>query len=200
MSNHRLEYIDLAKGVGIVFIVALHIGALPTWLPQLSASWVPLFFILSGMFFKNDESFSTMIIKKINSILVPFVFFYIFSYALFYIFEYFTPGLIKTEATGLGDILRQEGYFNGPIWFLLSLFWDFIILWTIFRIFTNKMVRLMIVLAFGLLGVLLGVYKCFLPFKVAQAFTALPFFYLGYILHTKKLLNLFNRTTSFSYQ
>lgn len=48
--NKRLEYIDLAKGIGIIFIIAYHLRILPTYLPHLSGACVPLFFILSGLF------------------------------------------------------------------------------------------------------------------------------------------------------
>lgn len=196
MSKQRLEYIDLAKGIGIISIIALHIGALPTWMPKLSASWVPLFFILSGMFFRPEESFRVMLIKKINTILIPFMFFYVASYIVFYMAELLIPGLMKSDAKGIGDVFRQENYFNGPIWFLLSLFWDFLILWGIFRCTNNHVFRSILIFAIGIIGIALGMSRVFLPLKIAQAFTALLFFYIGYIIKSNYIFGYFNRLKS----
>lgn len=166
----------------------MHIGAMPTWLPKLSASWVPLFFILSGMFFKPEESFKKMVVKKINTILIPFLFFYFLSYIVFYLCQLAFPGLIKTDAEGILDLFFREGYFNGPIWFLLSLFWNFVMLWVIFRISSIKAVHILSVLALGFCGVLLGIAEIFVPLKIAQALTALPYFYIGYLFGYNKVL------------
>lgn len=196
VMGKRLEYIDLAKGVGIFFIVALHIGALPVWLPKLSAAWVPLFFILSGMFFKPEERMGQMIIKKINTILIPFLFFYIASYLIFYLVNGLVPGLLRTDAKGIQDLLYQEGYFNGPIWFLLSLFWDFIILWGIFKVFSTTIIRILVVAVIGVIGIVLGLNHVFVPLKIAQSFTALPFMYIGYEVRKQGLMKKVKRKAS----
>lgn len=197
MDSKRFDYIDLAKGIGILSIVAMHIGALPTWLPKLSASWVPLFFILSGMFFKPSQSLRALFIKKTNTILIPFLFFYIVSYLIFYILELILPGVVKTDAKGILDLFYQEGYFNGPIWFLLSLFWDFVIMWFIANKIGSRLNQTFIVLLVGCIGVSLGVFRVFIPFKLAQSFTALPFFYFGYLISIYKPISSLNRKYAF---
>lgn len=175
----RLEYIDLAKGFGIIFIIAYHLRILPSYLPHLTGAWVPLFFILSGLFFNERDKFKLFIIKKINTLLIPFLFFYTIPYIIFYLFETFSPGLIKTPAQGILDLFVQEDYFNGPIWFLLSLFWDFIFLWCIFKATTSEIFRFLIVLATTFIGIVLGKYNIFLPLKLAPSFSCLIFIYTG---------------------
>lgn len=50
MTSKRIDWVDLAKGVGIILIVSMHIRVLPYSMARISAAWVPLFFFLSGLF------------------------------------------------------------------------------------------------------------------------------------------------------
>lgn len=94
-------------------------------------------------------------------------------------FEYLSPGLIRTNAKGILDLFTQDDYFNGPIWFLLSLFWDFLILWCIFNITRSDLIRFICVLIFSVLGAVLSKYNLFLPLKLAPACSCLLFLYFG---------------------
>ncbi len=194
--NKRLEYIDLAKGIGIIFIIVYHLRILPPYLPHLSGACVPLFFILSGLFFRHTEDFKSFAIKKVNTILVPFVFFYTIPYILFYVLESLCPGLIKTQATGLLDVFTQDDYFNGPIWFLLSLFWDFIILWGIFNLTKSNILTFIGVSVISIFGLILSKYGIFLPLKLAPAFSCLIFLYFGYVFKNWGALDVESRKLS----
>jgi len=53
--NERITYIDIAKGLGILVIVLAHndlAGYHPTLHKFIYAFHIPLFFFLSGMFFR----------------------------------------------------------------------------------------------------------------------------------------------------
>lgn len=54
-SKGRIEFIDLAKGICILLVVMIHVGV-PEYIPGLYAAKVPIFFLLSGLFF----------LKKVN--------------------------------------------------------------------------------------------------------------------------------------
>ena len=49
-SKGRIEFIDLAKGICILLVVMIHVGV-PEYIPGLYAAKVPIFFLLSGLFF-----------------------------------------------------------------------------------------------------------------------------------------------------
>lgn len=64
-SEKRIEYIDLMKGICIILVVMNHCGAMRGLRPELSiinvlfAGSMPLYFLLSGLFFKRYGSFGT---------------------------------------------------------------------------------------------------------------------------------------------
>ena len=69
---------DIAKGIGILVIVLAHswfVATYPDVLYPILASFVlPLFFFLSGVFFKPEQPFVEMAVRKADSLLKPFFF------------------------------------------------------------------------------------------------------------------------------
>lgn len=190
----RIEFIDLAKGVCILMVVAVHCG-LPITLPGCLNLRMPLYFILSGLFFKTYDGFGDFIRRKTNKILVPFLFFYLLAYVIFYVANWIAPGIIRTDASGILDVFTQRQYFNGPIWFLICLFWANIYFYLVQMFVRNDMLKVICVLLICGVGILLGKYTIFLPCMMDVAMTALPFFYVGYLLKRTNLLtpNRFDR-------
>ena len=76
----RIEWIDTAKGICILLVAYSHVylGDHPTFLHFQDYFRMPLYFLLSGLFFKTYNSFPNFILKKTNKLLIPFVFAYIF--------------------------------------------------------------------------------------------------------------------------
>lgn len=69
---------DIAKGIGILVIVFAHswfVATSPDLLYPVLASFIlPLFFFLSGVFFKPEQPFVEMAIRKADGLLKPFFF------------------------------------------------------------------------------------------------------------------------------
>lgn len=193
-NKKRIEFIDLAKGVCILLVVSGHSGG-GIDLPGFQMMRMPLYFILSGLFFKDYGGFLELTVKKINKILIPFLFFYLIAYIPFYFFEWIKPGLIITDANGIWDVFNNRQFFNGPIWFLLALFWANLIFCIISLNIKKEYLRATIVVLIGFIGILLGNNDIFLPCFFDVAMSALPFFYFGYILKKTPLLfpNQFDR-------
>lgn len=185
--QNRIEFIDLAKGVCILMVVAGHCG-LQIAIPGLSNLRMPLYFILSGIFFKTYEGFSDFVRRKTNKILVPFLFFYLVAYFVFYVVNWIAPGLIKSDATSILDVFTQRQYFNGPIWFLICLFWTNIYFYLIQQLVHNEIIRVFCVMSVCCIGVFLSNFDIFLPCEMDVAMTAIPFFYMGYLLKRTNLL------------
>ncbi len=70
-----MEFIDLAKGICILLVIGLHTGAMPDSLAWLGMIRMPLYFVLSGLFFKDYGNFRGSGVRKVNKLLIPFVFF-----------------------------------------------------------------------------------------------------------------------------
>lgn len=81
-TKPRYAFIDLAKGICIILVVILHIcggTGIPKLDVALSSFRMPLYFILSGIFFSRYSCFAEFIVKKVNRLLIPFLFFYFFT-------------------------------------------------------------------------------------------------------------------------
>lgn len=149
------------------------------WVP-LQSFRMPLYYILSGLFFKEYNGMYDFILRKTNRLLIPFLFFYLLtSVPLTIIVQHrtFWDALIAFSITW--------DFENGCIWFLLSLFQVNALFYIIFKLFgrQNAWWLVVISLSFGCLGLMLSSYairyRCFFD----TSLTVLPFFYFGYFLN-----------------
>ena len=75
--DKRIGYIDIAKGLGILVIVLGHndlAGYHPTLHKFIYAFHIPLFFFLSGMFFRPERAFGETLRRRFNTLLKPYFF------------------------------------------------------------------------------------------------------------------------------
>ena len=75
--SKRIDFVDLTKGVCIILVVMTHIGGAFELLDRgsmLSCFRMPLYFFISGVFFKPYEALSGFILRKINKLIIPFLF------------------------------------------------------------------------------------------------------------------------------
>ncbi|MGM9803488.1 MAG: acyltransferase family protein [Muribaculaceae bacterium] len=198
--KQRIEYIDLAKGFCILLVVASHILAYyRTALPYdsvMKCFRMPLYFFLSGVFFKQYESFFGFFKRKVNKLLIPFAFFYltlgIVVPAILY--KYGVKLLAYDPRMGIGEQLLQfwelEKFPNAPIWFLLCLFEVNMLFYVIFMVarrmrwHATYLIAAMSV-ACGVAGMLMSYHRVLLPCYFDTALTSMPFFAMGYILNRK---------------
>lgn len=186
-TKQRIDFIDLAKGVCILLLAIGHCG-INTGIPGYIWVAVPLFFVISGLFFKNYDKLRDMWINKINRLLIPFFFFYFTAYLCFYALKWFMPNMLVTASEGICDIFYNRQFFNGPIWFILCLFWCNILFGIICRYVSAEWQRIAIVIAMGAVGWYLGYCDVILPMFIDVALTALPFFAFGYYLKRLNIL------------
>lgn len=187
-QDSRIEFADLAKGVCIILVVLGHCGV-PTAIPGYEIVRMPLYFILSGLFFKDYGGWGNFAVRKINRILVPFIFWYLLAYVIFYILKWFVPGLLITDAEGIMDVFCNRQFFNGPIWFLLALFWCNVLFCAVSLYVRKDWLRIVIVCLLGALGWFLGnVVRVFVPCFIDVGLTAMPFFAAGYYLKRTSIL------------
>lgn len=187
MPQKRIEFIDLAKGICMIALVLGHCGVTPL---INGADTLPFYLIISGLFFKEYCNSKTFITKKINGILIPFIFFYLIGCVAFYLIKWFAPQLLITTAGGIMDILNNRQFFNGPIWFIITLFWCNIYFYLIRKTIRNDYTTALICLLIGGLGWYMGYIGLFLPLFLDVAMTSLPFFALGYYLNRTNLLTI----------
>lgn len=120
--------IDIAKGIGILLVIIGH-GSIPSWSKDAIFSFhMPLFFILSGYFFRSETPLVRMR-KDARRLLLPYV---------------VTIAVITLYMVAVHQVIKHDGWyytvntlwfwiyptgapgglnFSGPVWFLFALFW-----------------------------------------------------------------------------
>lgn len=139
--------------------------------------YMPLFFILSGIFFNNQSSLS----KRCKKLITPYLWFYILAYILSIIKD-----TIKHQAINLYDFFipfvgQTSGYENTPIWFLLSLIQITLIVSFLCKV-CKKQYILIVSLAISVTGYIAGKYHFLSHYYIGTSLLCTFFFVMGYIL------------------
>ena len=208
-SKKRLEYVDLMKGICITLVVATHCGVcIPHYLPlgfEINMALInirmPLYFSLSGFFFKEYMSFSDFVVRKVHKLIVPYVFFAIFPYALLFVIW---PETIPQNTQGIYiPLCLVIEPMNGTLWFLRALFLTYLLYYAFHRISHSwpEVVKLIVTLAVALLayvGTEAGnkhlenntLIQWIWLLNIPMAFMALPYFYVAEFLRNHNILSM----------
>ena len=186
--TNRIEWIDLARGLGMLYIVSLHTGGVLSF-PGSYVTFMMMFFILSGLLFNETKTIKELIVGRINRLLIPFLCYYLLGCVCYYVLQWVFPNYLDyaqasdsaVRSKGILDIFTQRQYFDGPIWFILCLFWSEIYFIFIVK-FLPKYIVPIVVLACGAIGWILGTKEVFVPMMMDVGLTVLPVFYMGWLL------------------
>lgn len=120
---------DVAKAIAILAVIIGHTKYNDTLRIILYTFHLPVFFLISGYFFKFDQDFFHFLSKKVKSYLLPYTFFagiiLLFNYWDSDYNEEFTEQVYE-------ELVYQQRYQS--IWFLTSLFLGVMIFWLIFKV------------------------------------------------------------------
>lgn len=193
-AKPRIEFIDLAKGICIILVVLVH-ADVDFSIPNFQALRMPLYFVLSGLFFRDYGGILNLTERKINKLLIPFIFFYLISFLCIWL----TKRLTASNPLGLNSFWNpffSKGLVNGALWFLLCLFWCNVI-WFFISQLPTAIYRVIALILTTVCGVKAGYYGVNLPLFLGSALISLPFFYLGVALGSSKFLypNKYERFT-----
>ncbi|WP_461673448.1 acyltransferase family protein [Priestia megaterium] len=201
--NNRINWVDMAKGIGIILVLLGH-NSITKGLEQWIFSFhMPLFFFLSGLFFNYTKylNFSDLLRKKSYALLVPY---FIFS-ALSYLYWYFIRNNMGDSTfneplkplLGIFYSAGEEPWMlhNPPLWFLTCLFMVEIIFFLVIKFTKNIKQVSIILISFSFIGYLSSIYlNIVIPWSIDTAITATVFFGLGYFY--KKYKQDFKSKTS----
>lgn len=183
----RVAFIDLAKGICILLVVLYHIDSREFGLPNFDALRMPLYFVLSGLFFKTYGSIFVFSLKKINNMVVPFLFWMLVSYGCMFLYRYAVRHQIEPFANFWIGFDTHNIYLNRPLWFLVCLPMTHLLFYLLHR-FLNGAGLLAGVLLLAVFGNIVAARGYYLPLWIDSACTAMPFFYMGYLLKESPLL------------
>ena len=179
---------DVFRSLGIIAMIMGHVGFGENFDHFIHAFHMPMFFWISGFFYKRGRySIEEYIKKKIRTLLIPYVLFGIAHYLVVIIWEGFSVKplvhLLTINTNGLP--------IAGALWFLTALFFTDIIYFLLDR---RKMKPLMFPLVLiGSFADQLLPYP--LPWALSASFVGLGLYWLGeigrkYEIELNKLYNM----------
>lgn len=194
-SKKRIDWIDMAKGYGMLAVIIAHIcsGPLKLWIYTFH---MPLFFFLSGYVFSNKEDFDIFIKKKAKALLVPYfslgIPMVVFTVLLNIYYNTFTVALTKEL---IKDFIIQKRQWT--LWYIACLFFLNVIFYLLTKYVKTTPWRVFAVLSMSFIG--LVYYKSGglpLPWNIDTCFMAIPFFFGGFALkqNSNKIDNLLSQT------
>ncbi|SFU30234.1 acyltransferase [Pustulibacterium marinum] len=195
-ATNRIHHIDVLKGIAIFLVVLGHTIRNVDVSVFIYSFHMPLFFIISGLFFneKKFQSFGEVVVKKAKTLLLPYVTFYILGYLYwFFIEKNVRPGLDLPFYNPLvafvyGCDIGEFKSVNGILWFLPALF----AAESIFYLILKLQKKLLIVGGF-VFSLVVAVTLSYaqtehLPFCLGASFVAVFFIGVGY--YSKGVLTL----------
>lgn len=193
----RVDYFDIAKGIAILCMVIGHTIKNKYILNIIFSFHMPLFFLISGYFFKKDKN---VIKKGFKRLIIPYIVTAISIIAIKTLSAILTKDDIistiskwtfaalfgSSSIEGKNIITGENIIAIGAIWFLLSLFFAQILLKVVLKIKKIKFQILILTVISGI-GFILPNY-IWLPFSIETSLITVIFLYIGYIVRDKKLL------------
>lgn len=189
--GNRLEYVDIAKGMGLVLVVCSHSDALDLmWL--MMDMCIPIFFFCSGYTYKMKGTLEGSMKKKARKLLVPYVF---FNLMMFFSFCHFSlrelVGIIYSRYSLYPlDVTPNIKFFtsgNYPMWYLTSMVVSYFLFFLL--VYFEKYKHLLILLyAIWVVGFI----KCpiLLPWSIDTAPLTALLIYVGMKVRQHNLITI----------
>jgi len=127
--------VDVAKGIAIWLMIVGHLNIGELTHIYIYSFHMPLFFFISGMFFRNNKSFFQNLESAVRGLLIPYLFFSVLNLSICWISPYLHPELYYNMKGWDVFIASLNGIFIGtdrvtatsflpfgPLWFLVALF------------------------------------------------------------------------------
>lgn len=181
-SNERIEWIDIAKGIGMIFVVFGHTG-----LPIHISSWIysfhmPLFFLISGMLFNvaNRSTLSELIHIRLQTLVKPYI--------IFSIIVLIWSKMLHYELFNLEYFELYKGWNGLALWFIPVLFLTEICFFILKKNNSHVISILIIITMLSILG-----YGCYLNhlhliYKLEVVLTAVFFYGIGNLSYSYLIL------------
>lgn len=185
MDIKRVEWIDIAKGIGIMLVILGHTIALK-YSSIIYTFHMPLFFMLSGLFAKHYSSFGQALNKRVNTILIPWMKLYAISFIIVLMIPEWRSQLNVSECLMELYTANTNLIQNSSLWYLVCFFFVTLIFHFLpSKHISKKKLYVLVIIGIALLYIkpllnILPIPEHRLPFKIDTAFVSLAFFAFGY--------------------
>jgi fucose 4-O-acetylase-like acetyltransferase len=190
----RVGYIDIAKGIGIILVVMGHndFSLISPFAHKLIYSFhMPMFFFMSGMFFRPDAPFRTFLWNRFSRVLKPF---FTTLILIYFASLSFSKISLVTATRRLLKAMYGSGYYIDwvQLWFLPHLFAASLFIYLLYRaVQATHIERLRWVIIVALYGLGVMSMDLFWPFELSILGRTLMLYGLPYGLDMVAVSGLF---------
>ena len=192
-QKNRIGYLDIARGISIILMVIGHV--VQGWKRKIIFSFhMPLFIIISGMFFRPNKKFKEELVGLLTKLILPYIFTIVILYFLKYIIFNQPIDIIKIlQQIGLAYSNKKTFFTNvggvGALWFIPFLVLCKITYFAIHKIGKeNEILKTFLCITLSVTGIYLTKIKIFLPWSFDVVLAAIIFYHLGYVMKKYNLL------------
>lgn len=165
----RYDHIDIAKGIGILLVIALH----SNFHLEIGTTFeMPLFFLLAGIFIKPQTGGVEFLRKKVNSLLIPCFLYYlpVIIYNIYYYLCHKDISIIQCF---------ENSAIPTALWFLISLFEIHIIGFFILKI-KNPHFQILISILLSIIGYTMSVFHIPSLAYINTSLSCFIYYYAGF--------------------
>ena len=189
-SDNRIHYLDVLKGIGIVFVVFAHANSMLYGSGYLYCFHMVLFFFISGLLMNPAKypSFKQFLASRIKQLYVPYVVFYLLCYLYWLVIERSQRTIAVSPLDGfLGLFWGTDNthwiYPAAVLWFVIGLLALELVFYLVIKGTKSWWIRGGVLAILTAIGLLLAKYRLYvLPFSLNNALLVIPFFTAGYLL------------------
>jgi fucose 4-O-acetylase-like acetyltransferase len=188
--QNRLEYVDIAKGIGIVLVVCSHSDALGLmWL--MMGMFVPIFYFCSGYTYSMKGTLTECMKKRFRKLFVPYLFFNLLMFCAFMHFSlrelvgvfYSRYSLYPLDVTPNIKFLTSGNY---PMWFLTSMIVSYFFFYLL--VYFDRF-KYGLFAVYAILTIALDRLPILLPWSLDTAFLTSLFMYAGMVARNKDYIS-----------
>lgn len=189
-KGNRIQYLDVLKGIGIVFVVFAHANSMLYGSGYLYSFHMVLFFFISGLLLNPAKypSFKQFLVSRIKQLYIPYVVFYLSCYLYWLLVERSQRTIAVSPWDGLlglfwGSDNTHWIYPAAVLWFVIGLFALEMVFYAVIKGTKSWWIRGGALATGTAIGLLLAKYRMYvLPFSLNNALLVIPFFTAGYLL------------------
>ena len=186
-ESARLRSIDIARGIGILSIIAGHFG-IPAIVRVVFTFHIPVFYLITGYFMK-EEAVPLFLRKKAETLLLP----YMITCMAVVVLQGITALFNSRRVAGTLWIWIKAGFYGagssyhlpesftpiGAVWFLWATFWGSLLMQIVLR--RNQVMQAVWTAVLFAFGYLTAHKFLWLPFDIQPGCCAVLYMYAGYI-------------------
>lgn len=188
--NKRLDYVDIAKGIGIVLVVCSHSDALGLmWL--MMGVFVPIFYFCSGYTFSPKGTLMECMRKRFRKLFIAYLFFNFLMFCVFMHFSlreivgvfYSRYSLYPLDVTPNIKFLTSGNY---PMWFLTSMIVSYLFFYIL--VYYDRF-KYWLFPIYVILTIVLDRIPILLPWSLDTAFLTALFMYAGMVVRSRDYIS-----------